>query len=228
MSIALSWSRLSDYQSCPRKFYLKYVEKAFPPEDPKKSIHLIKGEQYHRQLENYVLAKNGQGDMPVDFSPAVADTLPVLDKLYSAFQNVYPEAQIACDYSWKPQDWFGSAVAWRAIWDCVALNPNQALIIDYKSGKVYDYTSQYGQLHLSAAIALNRFDIEYVDVAYLYIEHKKTTKFRVTQEDNAKVMKFFESEHDRVNADKEFKPTANEYCKYCPAVKSQCQFSRKL
>ena len=55
MAIALSWSRLSDYLQCPLKFKLKYLTKEFPPEDFEKSVHLVKGAQYHKQLEDYVL-----------------------------------------------------------------------------------------------------------------------------------------------------------------------------
>lgn len=226
MAIALSWSRLSDFQSCPRKFYLKYIEKAFKPEE--KSIHLIKGEQLHKQLENYVVAKNGGGEMPPGFSPNVQETLPFVDKLFASFSQVHPEAQVAADVKWGPQEWFGANVAWRAIWDVIAINSDQIFIGDYKSGRVYDYGSSYGQLHLSAVMALNRYNVDKVHVAYIYIEHKKITKFTVSQNERSQVQAHFDEWYDKVNAEKDFKATPNEYCKYCPANKAQCQFSRKL
>ena len=47
--MALSYSRLSDFNQCPRKFYLKYVEKAanFQMKQEDKSIHLVRGDNVH-------------------------------------------------------------------------------------------------------------------------------------------------------------------------------------
>jgi CRISPR/Cas system-associated exonuclease Cas4 (RecB family) len=236
--ISLSWSRLSDYNQCPRKFVLKYIEKKFP-EEKEKSIHLIKGEELHKQLEDYVLAKNGQAQMPVGFSPAVKDALPLVDSFFAQGYTVYPEAQVSAGRDWKPLEWFDKNTMYRAIWDMIAIKPQTVFIGDYKSGKVYDYTSEYGQLHLSACMAMERFsDATEVHTAYIYLEHKKTQKIKLIRDEDhrksstdvlhANVRKHFEEEFEKVQAEKEWKPTPNEFCKWCPANKIQCQFSRKL
>lgn len=229
MSIALSWSRLSDYLECPHKFSLKYVLKAFPPDDPaKKSIHLIKGEQLHRQLETYVLARKSLAPMPEAFSPEVTQTLPIVDKLLNAYTEVFPESQIACKIDWSPEEWFGKSVAWRAIWDLICLHNDHVFIGDYKSGKIYPYDKQYGQLHLSAVIALNRFDVDRVEVAYLYLEHKKPVRIQITQKDRPQIQKYFEQKYEEVQLEKAWAATPNNNCKWCPATVSQCKFSRKM
>lgn len=224
--ISLSWSRLSTYTQCPRKFQLQFLEKAFPEEE--KSIHLIKGEQLHKQLEDYVIAKNGGGEMPAGFSNAVAQTLPLVDGLFQSFSAVYPEAQVSAGKDWKPLEWFDKKTMYRAIWDVIAMRPDAVFLGDYKSGRVYDYGSSFGQLHLSAVMALHRFEVPEVHTAYIYIEHKKVTKFKVTREELPKIQAHFEAAFEKVQMEKEWKPTPNEYCKYCPANKKQCQFSRKL
>lgn len=232
--IALSWSRLSTYQQCPLKFHLSYISKSFPPET-EKSIHLIKGEQLHKQLEDYVIAKNG-GVMPLGFSPEVRSTLPYVDKLFSLYTSVHPEAQVACDITWKPAEWFDKTVAWRAIWDVVGLRPQTCFIGDWKSGKMWPYgstkadgTPNYGQLHLSAAIALKRFeDVPEVNSAYVWIEHQKVTPIKVTREELPQVIDHFEAEFQRVQMEKAWDPTPNDNCRWCPATKTQCKFSRKL
>jgi CRISPR/Cas system-associated exonuclease Cas4 (RecB family) len=225
--IALSWSRLTTYQQCPRKFNLQFISKSFKEEE--KSIHLIKGEQLHKQLEDYVLAKNGQGTMPLGFSPEVRETLPYVDKLYQLYDSVHPEAQVACDINWKPVEWFDKQTAWRAIWDVVGLRPQTCFIGDYKSGRIYPYGQGYGQLHLSAVVALERFqEVPEVNAAYVYVEHKKVTPIKLTRADLPKAREHFEKEFDKVQHEKNWDPTPNEYCKYCQATKAQCQFSRKL
>lgn len=237
--LALSWSRLSSFQQCPRKFHLQFISKSFKEEE--KSIHLIKGEQLHKQLEDYVNAKNGAMAMPLGFSPEVKETLPYVDKLYSIYGNVYPEAQIACTPQWKPAEWFGKDVGWRAIWDVTGVKPGVCYIGDYKSGKIYPYGDTFGQLHLSAVIALNRFqDVPEVTAAYIYIEHKKIMPIKVVRSGNqvdsngkpvpvlAQVQDHFDKEFEKVQMEKNFDPIPNEFCKYCQATKGQCQFSRKF
>lgn len=226
--IALSWSRLSDYTQCPRKFMLKYISKSFPPED-QKSIHLVKGEQLHKQLEDYVIAKNGQAPMPLGFSAEVKGALPYVDKLFTKYASVHPEAQVATDVNWKPTDWFGKDTAWRAIWDVIGLSGSEVFIGDWKSGKIYPYAESYGQLHLSAVIALERFqDAPEVTAAYVYIEHRHVHPVRVTRKELPQVRAHFEGLFDQVQNEKTWDPKQNDNCKWCPATKSQCQFSRKL
>jgi hypothetical protein len=237
--IALSWSRLSTFMQCPRKFHLSYISKSFKEEE--KSIHLIKGEQLHKQLEDYVLAKNGQAQMPLGFTPEIRDTLPYVDKLFKNFSAVYPEAQIACDINWKPTEWFGKDTAWRSIWDVTAISPNICYIGDYKSGKVYPYGEGFGQLHLSAAMGLERFSsVPEINCAYVYIEHKVITPIKVVREPGRvdaegkpiahleEVKTYFNEQFEKVQMEKGWAPRANEYCKWCPATKAQCNLSRKL
>ena len=228
MSIALSWSRLSDFVQCPLKFNLKYILKVFPAET-EKSVHLIKGENLHQQMEHYVLARNGFIPMPPSFSPEAQQTIPLVDKFYSMFPQVLPEAQIACKLDWTPDEWFGKEVAWRAIWDVVCFNDNQVFIGDYKTGKIYPYANTYGQLHLSAVIALNRFpNVQKVDTAYIYMEYKQCQNFTVTREELPKVQMYFDDKWKQVNSETKWEPRVNEFCRWCPANRSQCPKSRKM
>lgn len=241
--IALSWSRLKDFQECPKKFHLKYIAKSFPPED-QKSIHLVKGTELHKQMEDYILAKNGQAIMPLGFSPEVRQTLPYADKLFENFDEVFPEAQVACKQDWSADEWFGKQVAWRCIADVTAVrrDPARIFVGDWKSGKVYPYGDGFGQLHLSAIIMLQRFaNMERVNSAYIYMEHKVIENQTVTRDPTdevdskgkpiphlAVVRQHFETEFDKVQMEKNFDPTPNNNCKWCPATRMQCKFSRKL
>jgi CRISPR/Cas system-associated exonuclease Cas4 (RecB family) len=225
--IALSWSRLNSFQECPRKFHLQFITKSFPEEG--KSIHLVKGEQLHKQLEDYVIAKNGGAAMTLGFSTEVKKTLPYVDKLFSLYDQVHPEAQVAADIDWNPCEWFDKKTAWRSIWDVVGLKSNTVFIGDYKSGKIYPYGATYGQLHLSAVMALERFkEVPEVNTAYIYIEHEKIHRVKVTRAEVPEVKAHFEKIFQRVQHEKNYDPTPNDNCKWCPATKMQCKFSRKL
>lgn len=237
--IALSWSRLSTYEQCPRKFKLSYIDKVFKEEE--KSIHLVKGEQLHKQMEEYVLARNGRGTMPLGFSPEVKQTLPYVDKLYEHFDGVYPEAQVAATVTWSPTEWFGKDVAWRAIWDATALSNNTCFLVDWKSGKVYPLNDGFGQLHLSAVMAMNRWpELPETRAAYVYLEHKRVQKVHIVREPGqldaegrpiphlAEVQADFERRFEKVQREKAWAPQPNENCKWCPATRAQCPMSRRL
>ena len=238
--IALSWSRLSTFMQCPKQFHLKFISKTFKEEE--KSTHLIKGEELHKQLEDYALARNGQKAMPVGFSPAVRETLPYVDKLFNLYDSIYPEAQLAADVQWKPTDWFAPNTAWRSIWDITGLKAQTCFVGDYKSGRIYPYGDGFGQLHLSAVMGLNRFsDVPEITAAYIYIEHKQVMPVRVTREPTdqvdakgkkvphlKEVQTYFDNWFEKVQMEKEFAPIANDNCKYCQATRAQCQYSRKL
>ena len=239
MAIALSWSRVSDWQQCHRQFFLRYVAKAFPQEDASKSIHLVKGAEMHKQMENYTYAKINKKEAAVtQASPACRDAFGIVDRVHANFAEIWPERQVAVTYDFKPTEWFGADVAWRSIWDFSGINRRSAgnrghaLIIDWKTGKVTDYDGgEPGQLHLAAAMAIPVYDVDDVYVFYAFLEHKvrvPATPLKITAEGDYQPVKgYFNQIYDRVNEEKEWKPEVNPYCNYCPATKAQCQFSRK-
>lgn len=236
MAIALSWSRVSDWMQCNRKFYLKYIAKQFPVEDASKSPHLVKGEQMHKQMERYTIARlNGQDVSNFEAMPACKEAFPMIERVLSAFEECYPEQQVAATKDWVPDEWFGKQVGWRAIWDLSGISRERkiGLLIDWKTGKVTDYDQgEPGQLHLSAIMAMDRYGLEEVTVFYAFLEHKvrvPANGLKLTRKDDyPHIRSFFDRIYETVNRETEWKPLVNQYCNHCPATKAQCQFSRKI
>lgn len=233
MTIALSWSRWSDYDQCPRKFSLKYVAKAenFKEDPGQKSMHLVRGENIHKQLENYVLWKhelltNPEAVKP-GLSPEAEAAVPLIERLWASSDTVLPESQIAVDKEWKRVEWFAKNAYYRAILDLVAIRQDHGIIWDWKTGKYQAYTSECGQLHLSAAIGIVLKGWSYVDVAYIFLDHKKPASIRVTQEDAPRIIKIFDERHEMVNSDVTWAPKKNDNCGWCEATKAQCPHSKK-
>lgn len=235
MSIALSWSRLSDYNQCPLKFKMKYIDKSsIFKEDDSQSPHLVRGSNVHKKLEDYVVQKlsNGQLEVKITSLPEVESTKPFVDRFLNNYATVIPETQIAVNKNWERVEWFSRDAYYRAIFDLIALRPSDVAIIDYKTGKIRDYDggpSGKGQLHLSGAIALNLWpDVPTVSTTYAYVDHKHTIPKTFSQDDRKALTEHFDAEHAKVNSDREFKPTVNEFCKYCPVTRKDCPYSRKL
>lgn len=228
MGTALSHSRLSTYNQCPKKFQLQFLEKTFPEET--KSHHLIRGDNVHKALENYVIKKLAGEKYTPAMLPEVDNTIPLIDRFFTQYDEIHPESQVSVNNQFSKVDWFSSDSYYRAIIDLLALRKNDGLAIDWKTGKVRDYDSDgYGQLHLTSAIILSIYpNIEQLSTAYVFVDHKKTDKIIVRRDELPVLLKHFHSEYDKVNSDKEFKPKTNEFCKWCPATKQQCPYSRKL
>ena len=196
------------------------------------SPHLIRGLNVHKALENYLIKRNaGQNEIPVNTLAEVETTKPFVEKLLASYSSVLPESQVSINDAWKQVDWFSKESYYRAIFDVIAIRPDSVFIGDYKTGKFRDYTpdSGYGQLELSAAIALNLWpEVETVQTTYLYVDHRKTVTKNFERSDSEHLVTWFKKEHDKVNAEENFDPKQNEFCKWCAATKLQCQYSRKM
>lgn len=231
--MALSHSRLSDYTQCPKKFWHKYINKTpnFKEEEGK-SPHLVRGSNVHKALENYIIKKSaGEVGIRESSLPEVETTKPLVDSMFAAYSSVLPEAQVSINDQWKQVEWFAKESYYRAIFDMICIRTEDIIIGDFKTGKFRDYTPEtgYGQLEMSAAIALSLWpEIPEVHTVYIYVDHKKTVKKTFNQGDRVELVQWFDNEHAKVNADEEFKPKVNEHCKWCPATKLQCPYSRKL
>lgn len=230
---ALSHSRLSDFNQCALKFKLKYIDKAAEFKvEMDKSPHLVRGSNVHKALENYVVKINaGEENIRESSLPEVESTKPFIAKIYAAYSKVYPELQISVNQDWDVVTWFDKASYYRAIFDLIAMKPDAVFLGDYKTGKFTEYTppNGYGQLELASAIALRAWpETEKVDTTYIYVDHKKTLTKSYTQTDAPRLVNHFIEEHQKVNAEENFDPKVNEYCKWCEATKNQCSYSRKM
>lgn len=233
--IALSHSRLSDYNQCPLKFKLKYIDKnAKFKEDESASPHLVRGSNVHKALENYVVQMQSNGELEVKITslPEVEATKPFVNRYLENYTTVIPETQIAINKDWQRVEWFSKDAYYRVIMDLIALRPSDWAIIDYKTGKMRDYDGGpkgMGQLHLSGGVALHMWpDVPVGKTLYAYVDHKQTVVKDFTQADAPALRKHFDEEFDKVNSDTNFKPKVNEFCKWCPATRDMCPYSRKL
>ena len=230
--MALSHSRLSDFNQCALKFKLKYIDKVPNFKDDGTSPHLIRGTNVHKQLENYVVKVNaGEQGIRTSSLPEVEIGKALADSLFTSYAKVLPEAQVAINDQWKQSEWFGKDAYYRAIYDVICLRTDDVMIVDWKTGKFTEYTpsSGYGQLELSAAMALNLWpEVKEVNTVYAYVDHRKTIKKTYARSDAPRLVEWFEKEHIKVNAEENFDPKTNEWCRWCPATKVQCPYSRKL
>lgn len=226
-NLALSFSKINTYDICPRQFQLQYITKTYPKDDD--NPYFKKGQRLHKHLEDYVVDRlAGKDPDAKKIAAASRNALPIINKLMDKYDDVYPEQKICVDKNYKKIGWFDKAAYYRVIIDFLALGEEDAVILDYKSGKVRDYSGFGGQLHLSAFVLFMMFPrLKKVTSAYLYLEHKQTVSITIYRKDLEELRQHFDDKFIEINSDEKFEPERNDYCRFCLASGYQCEFKVK-
>lgn len=218
-TLALSYSRLSDFEGCPLKFKAKYITKDYP--DDSNNPAFAKGNAIHSQLEDYINYKKAEDAEPPKMGTIANNVVPIIDKLYTACSgNIFAEKQIAVDQDWVKCDWFAppSVVKYRAIIDMLAfVSDSELLINDFKSGKVREYEEgPRTQLKLTAVMLFSLYPrVQKITTCYLFAEHKKTVKVTFYRHELEDLRKPFDEFHAMVQREEEFAFKKNRYCNWC-------------
>ena len=200
-----SWSvsKIQTYLSCPRKFKENYLlGKPF-----KSSPAMERGNRIHAMAEHY-LAGNIRG-LPNE-----------LTKLRSHYQNlkkVKPmvELKLAVDSAWKVTGW---NKGWcRGILDVIDRSENEMLVIDHKTGKVYDKHEEQGEVYACLAAATSR-EIESVHVEFWYTDQGMTREFDYTLEEIKDLKKHWSGKAKKMLTATRYPETPSvEACRWCDA-----------
>jgi hypothetical protein len=161
-----SYSKLKNYESCPRRYYEVDVTKAWAQDD---SEELRRGNALHLAMKNRV--KKGT-ELPVEF----AYMEPWAVKL-AIGDNVYCEMKLALTRDMKMTGWSARDVYYRGIIDYLHVGSINDLIIgslvDYKTGKPKEDDTQLG---LSAALVFaHNPKIVGISATFLWTEYDDTS-----------------------------------------------------
>lgn len=144
MSITWSYSTLSLYQQCPKKYYHLKVAKDVK-EKPGEAIEF--GNKIHKIAQEYV-----EHNKPIPAEYVNAMQAP-LDKLKAMPGDKLCENKLGLTVDLKPCGFFDKNVWWRGIADIIILQDDKALTVDYKTGK----KSQYADLKQLEILSLALF-----------------------------------------------------------------------
>jgi CRISPR/Cas system-associated exonuclease Cas4 (RecB family) len=124
---AWSYSRLNDFESCPRRYVETKILKKWPEE---RSAQLELGDEIHAAM-----AATLQHGTPLPSSFAVFQ--PWIDSVNKTPGELLVEerCKFAITRDFKPTPWFSDKVWLRAIGDAVKLDSDVALAVDWKTGK---------------------------------------------------------------------------------------------
>ncbi len=206
--LPLSYSRLSTFETCPRKFDYLYVSKTVRDLG---NEHTIYGERLHEALEK---AGRDGDPLPDEF----AKFAPLVERVLAQDGDKLFEHQMAVRENKTPCDWFAEDVWIRGIADVLILNDRKAWCLDWKSGKVRDNPTQ---LQLFSALVFEHFDdVDEVTVGYVWLNYGEITKTTYERRYLKQIWGALEPRFAAVQEAYEigvFKPKPSGLCRYCPA-----------
>ena len=170
MSMGLSYSRLSTFESCEAKFDYLYVSKSVRDRGSEATDY---GSRVHEVLEHY-----GKGTTDVDaLSLEGKQTLKrwrhIVDAINARSGTKHFEYQMCVDKDLKPIDWFSPDAFIRGIADVLVIDGDTAYCLDYKTGKVRDNPTQ---MQLFASMVFWHFpEVNTVKTSFLWLLHDDAT-----------------------------------------------------
>lgn len=212
--VAWSYSRLSSYETCPRKFWHESVGKTIPFKETEEMRY---GKDWHKSAELFV--RDGKA-LPLH----MRHWQPTLQQFRDAPGEKVLEQQIALNSNWVPVEWYAKDAWLRVKSDLTIINGKEAVQFDYKTGKQKD---DFTQLRLNSAVTFHLApEIEKITHAFMWIKSKTVTKEVMTVEQVPDVwadllprVARYQEAHDQQN----FPPRQCFLCRgYCE-VKT-CQF----
>lgn len=210
-----SYSFLRDLANCPQKAYRRFIKRDLPKED---SPELREGITIHKLLENYINS-GGTTRLPVELEVHVK---PVLHSGFVARQGVRAEVVLGMTKDVRSSDFWGDP--WfRGKADVLILDPPNAVILDWKTGKVQEDDRELKCLSMLARA--NYPEVNRVFGAYVWLKEGRMGVWRdltdVDRTYHGTVAAMEEAE--RYEREDEWPVKPNPLCGWCPV--SDCRFN---
>jgi hypothetical protein len=176
---AWSFSRLKNYEVCPKRYYETDVLKKHNDGDDNEQLQW--GERVHNVMANRC-AKNEAlpPEMPAHYEAWA-------QRVLIGGGEIFVEQELAIDENFGPAPWFGARDGsgpqpwFRAKVDFVKKQGSIALLVDWKTGKILDESFQ---LALSCACAFAKWpDLDAIRASYVWLKEDAESSDTVLRSD---------------------------------------------
>lgn len=214
--VAWSYSALTAFETCPRRYYLTKVSKDVVEKQTAATLH---GNAVHKAIE---LDIKGEEPLPAKY----ADYKPMIDRIKMAPGKKEAEQKIALTRDFQPTTFFAKNVWMRAILDFALVKPKTALILDWKTGKP---KVDSDQLELFAATAFVVYPhIETVKTGFAWLGNDKLTTATYQRDESPVIWQKFTRRVARLEhavSSGDFPPKPSGLCReWCPVGRQRCEF----
>lgn len=207
-----SYSSLSLFKQCPRKYYRLRVLKDIKEEEAE---HLIYGNAVHKAAEEY-----GRDGVPIP--PKFLYIKQYVDTLIDSPGDKYYEHKMGLTRELEPCEFLAGHVWWRGIADFLAVDGKEAVLVDYKTGKSARYADT-AQLELLALAIFAHFPhVEIVRAGLLFVVSKEFIEVELNRAHQHELWKKWIKDTDRLDGCFEhntWNPSPNFTCRnHCPVL----------
>jgi len=209
-----SYSSLSAYTTCPRRFFLTRISKQASEKQTEATMH---GNEVHSALEKYV---GGQKPLPEKYESYRA----VADKIKGSTGKKFLEYKFGLTKGLKPTGFFDKDVWCRGVLDVAITRPNEAVVLDWKTG-ARKLDGDQLRLFAGAAMVLWPF-AEIIKTGYIWLKTGQMDTETFTPDDKPGIFQDFAARVHRMeeserNDDWPARPSG--LCKsWCPVGKTLC------
>lgn len=209
---AWSYSRLKDYEKCPRLAKFKYLDKIKEEEN----AAMGRGSAIHKLAEDFSKISAKKEKCPAE--------LKVFEMFFRDLQKqkVMVEEQWAFDKEWKKVDWFDKECWYRGKVDCHYLDIKEHVlhIIDHKTGKVY--MDSVDQLELYAVCGFILYpDVPVVRAKLWYLDAGEEVVAEFKRSELKALKAKWEKRVKPMFTDKWFAAKVGNHCRWCSFSKAK-------
>lgn len=214
-----SYSSLSQYETCPRQFYLIRIAKILPDQQTKQRYE---GNEVHDALHKAVAGKQA---LPEKY----ARHQPIVDKLRATPGERFLEYKFALSKSLQPVSYWDDNVWVRGVLDVGIVRKSSAIVLDYKTGK---RKVDLDQLRLFALAGLSLWPhVQSVRTGYVWLQTNAVDPEVFAREQKVEIYRDFAARVHRMETSEQnndWPPRPSGLCKnYCPVGFSLCEHCGK-
>ena len=214
-----SYSSLSSYETCPRRFYITRISKLVTEKQTEATIH---GNEVHKALENYVGNK-------APLAAKYESYRPIADKIRMAPGKKLLEYRFGLTKALTPTTFFASDVWVRGVLDVCVIQGITGTILDYKTGK---RKVDADQLKMFAGAALASWPyLESVKTGYLWLQTNQLDQQEFTQADKPLIFQEFAARVRRMEMSEkndDWPANPSGLCReWCPVGRANCEHCGK-
>lgn len=212
--LKLSYSSISNYLQCPRKFKEVNVDYRFTDG----TFATQKGEDMHKKIEEYIL---GLSDTPPVEGHQVIENLRAMANLDMPFGcSAGVEQLFAVDINGNKVEYKSPDAVLRGKIDAYVITPSRMVVFDWKTGKRRDNRMQATAYEiLAGGLAPDRPH----DFIFDYLKDGRDPAIQISKEDKENFWKIIKT----IQGADVFPEKPSPLCAWCPVPKAFCKFKKE-
>lgn len=233
-----SFSKISEFNQCPKKFKLHYIDKIRIKAE---SLALDKGKYYHKSLEENMLYDAFPGKFKSKFcteetlqEDEIQDKISEIlkSKRYQSLKGIFKNSEfseVEAGIGFSVEDgeltpvYYEESTLFRGFIDVFMIKNKKGVTLDYKSGNYKKFIYQdWSQGEFYALWLHLKYNIDEVLIVFYYVEHDKSNSRKYTKKDFEKIKVKFKSNLAKIEATNQFNKRVTKLCPYCQYFNNEC------